>query len=129
VDDVVEGHVRAMERGRTGESYNLAGPRHTLIEALHIAERITGVPAPRLRAAPGALRALARVMRLVGAVVPLPERYTSEGLAVIAGVTYLGDASKARRELDWSPRPLEQGLREVLAGEMRALGMTPPPGS
>uniref|UniRef100_A0A832I5L4 NAD-dependent epimerase/dehydratase family protein n=1 Tax=Eiseniibacteriota bacterium TaxID=2212470 RepID=A0A832I5L4_UNCEI len=126
VDDVVEGHVRAMERGRPGECYHLAGPRHTLVEALALCERLTGVPGPRVALGPAWLRAMAAIARLVEPVVPLPPGYTSEGLRVVAGVTYLGDASKARRELGWSARPLEQGLREVLFDEMRALGMTPP---
>src|SRR5262245_3188220 len=57
VDDTVEGHVLAMERGRTGESYIIAGPAHTLVEALDLARRVTGRPLPRLRAGPGLMRA------------------------------------------------------------------------
>jgi hypothetical protein len=33
---------------------------------------------------------------------------------VAAGVTYLGDSSKARRELGFESRSLEEGFREVL---------------
>jgi len=114
VDDVAHAHVLAMEHGRAGESYILAGPPHTLIEAFEIAERITGIPAPRMHPAPGVMRALAAVMGVVERAVPLPETYTAEGLRAIAGVTYLGDNAKARRELDYAPHPLEIGLRDVL---------------
>jgi dihydroflavonol-4-reductase len=93
---------------------------------MRMAERMTGVPAPRLVASPGVLRAMAAVMDVVGRLVPLPESYTGEGLRVIAGVTYLGDNSKARRDLGYAPRPLEQGLRETLLHEMKLLGMTAP---
>jgi len=38
-------------------------------------------------------------------------------------VTYLGSNAKARRELGFAPRPLEEGLRETLRHEMRLLGI------
>jgi nucleoside-diphosphate-sugar epimerase len=41
-------------------------------------------------------------------------------------VTYLGSNAKARRELGYAPRSLEDGLRDTLAQEMRQLGLTPP---
>jgi nucleoside-diphosphate-sugar epimerase len=129
VDDVAHAHVLAMERGRAGDSYIVAGPPHTLIEALALAEQITDVRAPAMHPSPGTLRALATVMGWVGRVVPVPESYSREGLLVAAGVTYLGDHAKARRELGYVPRPLAEGLRETLAHEMRALGMKPPAGT
>ena len=52
-------------------------------------------------------------------------RAGAEGLRGIAGVTYLGDNSKARRELGYNPRPLKEGLAETLQHEMRLLGMQP----
>jgi len=130
VEDIARGHLLAMEKGRVGESYIIAGPAHTLTDAFALAERITGVPAPRIQAPPGALRAMAAVMggveRLARvARVPLPEMYTAEGLRVIAGVTYLGNSAKARRELGFTARPLEDGLRETLLQEMRLLGVRP----
>ena len=111
VDDTARAHLLAMEKGRPGETYIVAGPPHTLIEAFAIAERITGIPAPRFHASPGLLRAIAAVSR-------------SERLRDVAGVTYLGSNAKARRELGFDPRPLEVGLRETLQHEMRLLGMT-----
>ena len=125
VEDAARAHVLAMERGRPGESYIVAGPRHTLIEALAMAERITGVPAPRLRAPPALLRAMARLAGALGRLVRMPAGYTAEDLAVVAGVTYLGANAKAVRELGYSPRPLEAGLRETLLDEMKRLGLAP----
>ncbi|HUK64087.1 MAG TPA: NAD-dependent epimerase/dehydratase family protein [Dongiaceae bacterium] len=124
VEDIARAHVLAMERGRAGESYIVAGPRHSLIEAFAIAERVTGIPAPKLHPAPAVMRALARVMGILERVVPLPPSYTYEGLIVGAGVTYLGDNAKARRELGYAPRSLEEGLRPTLEHEMRLRGMT-----
>ncbi len=125
VDDAADAHRLAMEKGRAGESYIVAGWPHTLIEAFALAERLTGIPAPRLHPSPATIRALAAVMGVVGKIARVPASFTREGLLVTAGVTYLGDHAKARRELGYVPRSLEVGLRETLAAEMRALGIAP----
>lgn len=126
VDDIAHAHVLAMERGRAGESYIVAGPCHTLVEALAIAQRITGVPAPRIHPPRAVLRALASLAGVAEWVQPLPPTYTRDGLISTAGVTYLADNAKARRELGYAPRPLEDGLRETLAWQMAQLGMVAP---
>jgi nucleoside-diphosphate-sugar epimerase len=123
VEDTARGHILAMERGRPGESYIIAGPQHTFIEAMALAERITGVPAPRQHPPPAVFKGLARVMDVVGVVVPLPEAYSGEGLRSIAGVTYLASNAKAQRELGYAPRSLADGLADTLGAEMAALGM------
>lgn len=121
VDDTARGHVLAMAKGRVGESYIIAGPPHTIVDALAIAERITGIPAPRLLAPPAAMRLGSALMSVVERVISLPEAYASESLRVTAGVTYLGSSEKARRELDFTARPLEAGLRETLEDELQRL--------
>jgi nucleoside-diphosphate-sugar epimerase len=125
VADTARGHLQAMERGRLGESYIIAGPPHTLVEALQFAEKITGIKAPRLQAAPGMLKMLSGVMSVLETFLPLPEQYASETLRVSAGATYLGSSAKAERELGFSAKPLEEGLRETLAYEMEMLGVKP----
>ena len=110
VDDTARGHLLAMDRGTPGETYIIAGWPDTMIEAFDLAQRITGIPAPRFHASPRLLQVLASISR-------------SERLRVAAGVTYLGNNAKARRELGFAPRPLEEGLRETLQHEMRLLGI------
>lgn len=123
VDDIARGHLLAMEKGRAGQNYFLCGPAHTMLEALEIAQQITGLPVPR-SAPPGVFKALSLVMGVVEKIAPVPESYTAEGLRIVAGVTYLGDNAKARRELGWEPRPLCEGLQATLEHEMKLLGMT-----
>jgi nucleoside-diphosphate-sugar epimerase len=123
VDDTARGHMLAMEKGQPGESYIIAGPVHTVTEALAMAERITGIPAPRKHVRPPVLKMLALVMSLVETVVPVPERYASETLRLAAGRTYLGFPAKAERELGFRARPLEAGLSETLPEEMKRLGI------
>lgn len=120
VDDTAEGHILAMEKGRTGESYMIAGERRTTVEAFKLASQITGKPAPRILSH----KIFDVLSRLIGPFDPiLPPTYTSEGLRVIAGVTYWGDNSKARRELGFNPRPFREGWGETLLHEMKLLSM------
>src|SRR5205823_1125944 len=62
VDDIAQAHLLAMEKGKVGESYIIAGPSHTLVEALRMAERITGVPPSRFQVSPAMVRAMAGTM-------------------------------------------------------------------
>jgi len=114
VDDIVAGHLLALEKGRVGESYHLTGPRASLVEALELAERLTGVPAPRLRPGPAFFRAMSWLMQPVSWLLPLPTDLHPETLRVLAGATYLASSAKARRELGWACRGLEEGLGETL---------------
>jgi nucleoside-diphosphate-sugar epimerase len=123
VDDIARAHILGMEQGRTGEHYIIAGPSHSLVEAIELAQCITGVPAPR-RVSPGLLKAGSAMMGVAEKVVPVSEQYSAEYLRVSAGVTYLGTSARAQREWDYHPRPLEEGLTETLHHEMRLLGMS-----
>ena len=123
VDDEARGHMLAMEQGQPGRNYFLAGPAHTIVEALAMAESITGVPAPRVHIPRAVFRVASGVVGLFDRWVSLPPEYTSEGLRVVGGVTYLGHASRAQKELGWRARPLRDGLTETLRHEMRLLGM------
>jgi nucleoside-diphosphate-sugar epimerase len=117
VEDVARGHVLAMEKGKPGETYIMAGPCHKLMEALEIAESITGLPAPKWHPGAGTTKMLAGVMYPVEHVAHVPEIYTYEGLRTLAGVTCTGSSEKAIKELGFSPRRLEDGLKETLEHE------------
>jgi nucleoside-diphosphate-sugar epimerase len=53
----------------------------------------------------------------------MPDEYTSEGLRIVAGVTYVGNNNKAKRELGYNPRPVSEGWTETVRHEMKLLGM------
>jgi dihydroflavonol-4-reductase len=101
-----------MERGRTGESYFLAGPRATLAEGLQKVADLAGTKGPIVLPT-RMVAATAAVMGALGKVVPVPPDFAAETMR--AGLaTYYGTAAKAEKELDWHARPLEQGLRETV---------------
>ena len=122
VEDIAHAHWLAMEKGKVGESYNICGPTYTFTDALGIAKEITGVRLPMTVPA-GMIRVMSVIMYVFDKFIPVPESYTSEGLRVIAGVTYIGTNSKAKHELGYDPRPLKDGLTETLKHEMKLLGM------
>jgi len=119
VADTARGHVLAMENGAPGETYIIAGPPHSIVEVLALAELITGIPRPRLTLDPWMLRAGAATVGLLESLIPIARAYSSEALRSMAGVTYLGSNAKAQKELGLEMRPLVQGLNETLDYEMQ----------
>jgi dihydroflavonol-4-reductase len=120
VDDIAYAHILAMEKAAPGSKYIIAGECQTFSDALSTAKQISGIRKP-LVVPPVILKISAFFSSLVEGFIPLPDMYRSEALRVQAGVTYLGDNSKAKKELGYNPRPLQQGLKETLEYEMRKM--------
>lgn len=116
VADMAEGHVLALEKGRPGQSYILAGPSMTYRQVFELCQTIAGIPATRLWAPAWMASASAR---LIGAVelVGLKTPFAAEALATLADYTFWASAEKARRELGWAERPVEAAFKEVLDHE------------
>ncbi len=123
VDDVARAHILAMQKGKIGESYIIAGSAHSFENGLKVAEQITGITAPRIKLSPGVVKTMAGAMGILEKFLPMSENYSAETLRVMAGVTYLGSNAKARLELGYNPRPLEEGLTETLLHELKLISM------
>jgi len=122
IEDTARGHILAMEKGKPGETYIIAGPRHTFEHAFDLAASIAKVRAPFLHPGPRAMRAMAAGMSVAEKFFNLSPAFTPEALRVLAGTTYYGANDKAVRDLGFSPRPLEEGLAQTLEHELRVLG-------
>jgi nucleoside-diphosphate-sugar epimerase len=113
--DIAAGHVLAMQRGTPGETYMLAGPRSTLADALRRVAAIAGTRSPLVL--PNAMvRMTGRLMGPLGRLVPLPPQYAAESMRASLA-TYFGTPDKAERELGWSCRDLDAGLRETVVAD------------
>jgi nucleoside-diphosphate-sugar epimerase len=121
VDDIVTGHILAMEKGRVGESYIICGERYETLEAFKLAAQVSGKRAPAA-APPAMMKVMSILVKPFDSV--MPDEYTSEGLRIIAGVTYIGDNAKAKRELGYNPRPVSEGWVETVRHEMKLLGIS-----
>ena len=119
VDDLAAGIVAALDRGRTGESYVMAGPAMRQAQALEVAARAGGHRLPRLRVPSRLLRVLAPLASRLPAGfaerLGLPPNL-AEVLSAAEGVTYWATSAKAERELGFRVRDLETGLRDAFGG-------------
>jgi nucleoside-diphosphate-sugar epimerase len=122
IEDTARGHILAMEKGKPGETYIIAGPRHSFEYAFDLVASIAKVRAPLIHPGPRAMRATAAVMSVAGRLITLPPAMTPEALRVIAGTTYLGSNQKAVRELGFTARSLDEGMGQALEYELRRLG-------
>lgn len=123
VEDTARGLIQCMESGRTGESYLLTGPVHAFEDVMDEAARLAGRRPPLVRLRPALTRAASACAAGLEAV-GLRGPFASEGLRMLSGTTWIGSNEKARRELGFNPRSLEDGLRPTIEHELRLLGRT-----
>lgn len=116
VEDTAAGIILALDKGKAGESYLLPGPKATVRETIGIVAAETGRKAPRRAMPVGLMKALTPIGPLVGKLMGQPPNLR-ELIASADGVTFWASNEKARRELGYSPRGLEEGLRATLEAE------------
>jgi dihydroflavonol-4-reductase len=114
VRDFADGVLLAAERGRSGERYLLSGENVTADELLARAGAIAGVRPTRFRPPAFVLRALAGAVELYSRIRHKPAPITRDVLQIIGRYAWY-DTTKARTELGWTPRPLDQTLADTIA--------------
>jgi len=112
VDDAARAMILAAERGRIGERYLISERMIALKEVVRIAADEAGVPPPRRSISVPVLYAM-------GALGSLRARLTGKDAELsLTSVRMMRaeadvDSSKAKRELGWQPRPVEESIREA----------------
>jgi dihydroflavonol-4-reductase len=114
VEDVAEGILLAHDKGRIGEAYVLGGQLGTLGDMIDAVARASGRKPPRITLPGWVVKAGIPFGRLVGRMMGVGPNLR-ESIRAADGVTYWATDDKARRELGYSPRGLEAGIRETLA--------------
>jgi nucleoside-diphosphate-sugar epimerase len=112
--DISNGHLLAMNRGRSGERYILATEYRTMDDLMSIFENVTGRRRPYLRMPAVAMSVVARLTEpLVTRWLP-PERHRLTPAAVhILGLRRRADISKAKRELGYEPTSITTAIEEA----------------
>jgi nucleoside-diphosphate-sugar epimerase len=113
VDDVVDGILLAHDRGRVGESYVLGGEITTIREAIEKMAAYLGKKAPKRDLPVGLVKAVAPFGPIVGKMLGFPPNFR-ELISASNGVTYWASDAKARSELGYSPRSVDEGLAPTL---------------
>ena len=124
VEDTAGGILLALDKGKAGETYVIAGPPTTMREAMEIVAKVSGRKAPK-RAVPTALmKALTPIGPLVGKMMGQPPNLR-ELISSADNVSFWATNEKAAKELGFAPRGIEEGIRQTLEADDRLPSPTP----
>jgi dihydroflavonol-4-reductase len=135
VEDVGQGAILAMERGRDGERYIVSGDNVTVKQLLDMAAELTGLKAPTLRVPVPVLRVLAHALELGGRLTGKRPMLDRSQVDEFAGVWGYMTSARAERELGYTHRPAREAVRRTVAwlidrgfvAEKRRQALTPHP--
>ncbi len=114
VDDVAEGHLLAMQRGRIGSKYILGGDNLDLRALLALIAEQAGRRPPRISLPRGPLFPLAAVAELYGRISGHEPLLTLDALRMSRKKMFFS-SDLARAELGYAPRPVHEAIRDALA--------------
>ncbi len=123
VDDVAEGHILALERGRIGERYILGNENLTLAQVFALVAEVAGRKPPRIKLNRELLWPLALGYEAVAKLTGITPLVTRDHLRMARKMMFFSNA-KARAELGFSPRPAREAVADAVAW-FRAAGMVP----
>lgn len=112
VDDAARALVLAAEKGRVGERYLISEKMISNADVVRIAAEAAGVPAPSKSIPLPLSYAMAALGSVKGRLKGTDERLSINSLRLMRAEAPV-DCSKARRELGWQPRPVEESIREA----------------
>ncbi|EYU25405.1 hypothetical protein ABFS82_03G045300 [Erythranthe guttata] len=113
VDDVVQGHIAALDKGRPGERYLLTGENASFKDVFDIAATITQTAKPRFRIPLFLIEVygwLSVLFARITGKLPL----LSPPTANVLRHQWAYNCDKAKTELGYNPRSLKEGLTEML---------------
>jgi len=114
VKEVAQGHLAAMEKGRSGERYILGGENLTLKQILDNLARITGLPSPKVKL-PYIFALATGVVdtAVTGLLLGREPRATIDAVRMGRKKMFVRSA-KAERELGWRIVPVDNALRRAV---------------
>ncbi|MCK6550829.1 NAD-dependent epimerase/dehydratase family protein [Myxococcota bacterium] len=110
VDDIADGTIAALTRGRSGERYILGGDNLSVAELVKLTLDLAGKTTPILKLPNGLVKGAIQGMAKVGLPTPvIPD------VLDYATLFWFVDSSKAKRELGYSPRGAREAILPTLA--------------
>ena len=115
--DIVQGHLLAMEKGRTGQKYIFGTRFAEFDEIMDIFSRVTGQPKPPLRLPASLMSAVAQVVEPVMKIaLPNKPQLLTPAAIRLLDMRRSADCSKAREELGYCPTDIESAIEAAYAG-------------
>ncbi|HEX4079201.1 MAG TPA: hopanoid-associated sugar epimerase [Rhizomicrobium sp.] len=114
VEDVAEGHLLALEKGRTGQSYILGGQNVSLKEMLATIAELSGLKPPRFQLPRRPLFPLAFAAEAAAQITGREPFLTRDALRM-AGHHMFFTSARAERELGYRARPHRLALQDALS--------------
>jgi len=114
VEDVVDGLLLALDRGRPGEGYILGGENVSPREFLALLGELTGRSIPRWHIPAWTARTAGWIFEKVALVTKKRPPLTRTTIDILSE-EWMVSSEKAEKELGYRPTPLKEGLRRTLA--------------
>jgi len=121
VDDVAEGHLLALERGRIGQRYILGGENFALGDLVRLVCEVAGARKPFGQIPAGLLWPVALGMETAARLFGVEPLVTRDHLRMARKKMFFSSA-KAMRELGYAPRPAREAVADAVSW-FRANGM------
>lgn len=112
VDDAARAMILAAEHGRVGERYLISEKMISNAEVVRIAADAAGMPPPTKTIPLPVSYVMATLGTIKARLRRTDEKLSMESLRLMRAEAPV-DCSKARRELGWQPRPVEESIREA----------------
>lgn len=115
VRDVVQGAIHAITMGKRGEKYLLSGTWHSLLDLSQLVAKVTGARTPQTEMPMWVAKLGLPFITLYSHLAGVEPLYTKESLQIISEGNRFIDNEKARRELNFSSRELEETVRDTFS--------------
>ena len=113
VRDVADGLVLALEKGRPGQCYILAGHYVSIKELMKYVEDITHVPAPKFKIARWFAYATGFLSEIYYKIMKQKPLFTSYSVYT-TGTNSNFSIQKAQKELGYNPRPIKETMEDTI---------------
>lgn len=114
IDDVVNGHILAMEKGRSGEKYILGGINISYLEFFKRIRELSSCKAHIIPISKNILKALGKLLMLNYKITGRPPAFAAKRVEYVFH-DYTFSSRKAINELGYRITPLDQALNRTIA--------------
>ncbi|HSB91985.1 MAG TPA: NAD-dependent epimerase/dehydratase family protein [Flavitalea sp.] len=114
IDDVVNGHIQAMQHGRSGERYILGGVNISYYDFFDKIRQISGGKGRIVKMPKSVIKTWAAMQELNHRLFGLPVRFTVKSVELLFS-NYIFSSHKAINDLGYSITPLDEAVSKTIS--------------